>query len=290
MRGRKFAGWLVVGALSVAGPVASADAGGMGATQNLGKAGPLDYLRTKRSEVQSQAGPPTACKGADQITGGGAAIGGKPAKAHLNSSGPVFNDEAWLGEGRTASGSETVASWAICGDAETTQVASTDSFGQVQYNAGFSCNAGESLSGGIRSAGGDVLLNGAFPDDSAGDTFDWIDSYQNDVAATATITSAVICSAGYPVVHRAASQQVKPGEAAKSIARCEHGEVVAGGGVSMTRQGIPQGDVWAQATRPWDSKDDKNKTPEDGWFAKSLNDTDQKVTLTSYASCVPRNP
>jgi hypothetical protein len=286
MRGRAIAAWLVVTLAAVGAPGSASAA--HGPTESLGKAGSLEYLRTKLTDVKTQAGPETACKGTDQIAGGGAAIGGKPNRSHLNSSGLGASTDSWLGEGRTSHGSETVTSWAICGPATTTEITSTDMLGTSQYNAGFSCNPGESLSGGVTSADGDVLVSGLFPDDGQSDIFDWVDSYQNVSSTTTTVQSSVVCSADYAVERMTADVKAKPGSAAKAIAECGHGEAIAGGGLWMSVNGIGQDDVSAQATRPWDSKD-KDKTPDDGWFAKSFNGTGAKVTLTSYASCVPRS-
>jgi len=40
-------------------------------------------------------------------------------------------------------------------------------------------------------------------------------------------------------------------------------------------------------SRPWDSPKDEGKTPDDGYYAKSFNDTKKTVTLNAYAVCTP---
>jgi hypothetical protein len=41
----------------------------------------------------------------------------------------------------------------------------------------------------------------------------------------------------------------------------------------------------ALTTKPWDSKEDRNKVPDDGWLAKAQNLHTQRIDLVANAVC-----
>lgn len=276
-------GAIALAALTVLAPPALA--GNQGPTVSLGFGGTLEYLRTRSPNVITQGGPITSCTSGDFVVGGGASILGSGATSHLNTSARFTSaGEAWLAEGR-ASGinGRTVTGWAICGGTEPTQTSSTDTLDPgTSFNAPLSCPSGQSrLSGGIEGDGGDILINGMFPSDTGG----WVSSSQNAGSLQATARSFLLC-ADVRQRFRPESEVVEPKRAGTVIASCPENQVVVGGGVRATRSGVWQQDVSAVATRPWDSPEDADKTPEDGWYIKSYNGTSQRISLTAYASCL----
>ncbi len=274
----------MVPALAVAAIAApSALAGSPSATKSLGEQDGIEFLRTKSPSVVSQAGAQTLCTGSDQVTGGGAGIVGDGSKSHLNTSGPIAGDQGWLAEGRSKS-PKTVTTWAMCGAGAVATTSSTDQFEKIeQYNTGFTCAAGEALSGGIQGTGGNVLLFGMFPSEGV---FDWTDSYGNASSSEASVRSTMICSSAYAFTRRTQTAVAKDREAPRVVAKCVEGETVIGGGVQVLKDGIIQSDVRALQTRPWDSKRDANKRPDDGWMVSSQNRTGTKVDVHAIATCL----
>lgn len=269
----------VVGALALAAP---ATAGIQEETESLGETGGLEYLRTKYLDVFTQTGPVTECDSGDFSTGGGASISGSGETSHLNSSAPMNPGQGWIAEGRTStSTSRTVTGWAICGGFETGQVAATENLDEGGYiNAAPSCPVGIPLTAGVEADGGDILINGLFPRSPS-----WLYSFENVGPGSATGRGSAVCAAVTRKL-RKESREVSRDRAAKVVAACREGEVVAGGGLKVTRDGVWQHSVWALATRPWDSKDDVDLIPEDGWYVKSWNGTSKTVELTAYATCL----
>jgi len=278
-------GGLAVALIAALGLVPAASAGTPDPTVNLGSAGPLEYLRTKYPQVVTQAGPVTECE-ENSLTGGGAAIGGSGKKGHLNASGPVPAEESWIAEGRTADpDGETVTSWAICGPGVVSRATSTENVGPntSQANYSLACPSGEvPLSGGIVGTAGDPEILGTFP---AMTPNAFTHSFANESPVDGEAVFTTLC-AGYATTIRDKATDVKEKRPGKAVAKCRSGEAVVGGGVKVTRGTVWQQDVPALAIRPWDSPKDKGKTPEDGFYAKSFNGTNKRVTLTSYAVCI----
>ncbi len=262
-----------------------AGAGTQGPTVSLGTAGTIEYLRTKYPEVVTQAGPVTNCTSGDFAIGGGASISGSGAISHLNASAPLNPGQGWVAEGRTLGiGGRTVTGWAICSGAQPSLTSATEGLDPgASLNSGFSCPAGQSmLSGGAEAQAGDIVINGMFP---RLEISSWTYSIENLGASGATGRASLLC-AEVDQRFRAKTEPVEPQRASTVIATCPVNQVVAGGGFKMARNGVWQHNVWALTTRPWDSPDDADKVPEDGWLIKSYNDTDNRVALTAYASCL----
>ena len=99
-----------------------------------------------------------------------------------------------------------------------------------------------------------------------------------------------LCSGGYPVRFREASREIKEKETGKVIAKCKGREALIGGGVKVVRQTAWQENVPALAVRPWDSKDDAGKTPDDGLLRQDVQRHEEDVTQTAYAVCTPLDP
>jgi hypothetical protein len=288
--GKKFV--IAVGATLASFALApGAQAGSPLPTDHLGSSGLIEYLRTKFPNVVSQAGPATACPLDTELTGGGASISGSAKDGHLNSSGPVTSAESWEAEGRSsASGGATVTSWAICGPADMTRVSSTENVSEnvAQFNSSLSCPSGElPVSPGISETEGDIQLLGLFPGSAPNS---WLLSAANASASPGVAKYWALCSGGYPVRFREASREIKEKETGKVIAKCKGREALIGGGVKVVRQSVWQESVPALAVRPWDSKDDAGKTPDDGYYAKTYNGTRKTVTQTAYAVCTPLTP
>jgi len=272
--------------IAALGFVPAASAGTPDPTVNLGSAGPLEYLRTKYPQVVTQAGPVTECE-ENNVTGGGAAISGSGKDGHLNASGPVPAEQSWMAEGRTtAPGGATVTSWAICGPAVVSRPSSTENVGPntSQFNYTLACPGGEvPLSGGIVGTAGDPEILGTFP---AATPNAFTHSFANESPVDGEAVITTLC-AGLLTTIRDKATEVEAKKPGKAVAKCRNGEAVVGGGVRVTRGTVWQQDVPALAIRPWDSPKDNGKTPEDGFYAKSFNGTNRRVTLTSYAVCIP---
>jgi hypothetical protein len=271
-------------------PPASAGTGGP--AEHLGSSGPIDYLkRVLEGVTTTQTGPTPGCDSAEDVTGGGAQITGPAATGHLNASGPLFGANSWQAEGRsTAPAGETVTAWSMCTTAPVTRSSATVNLEDAVAQANFanSCLAGKALSPGAvaKDNSGDVLLLGLFP----GGPSTWTFSIANAEPEPAQVTFTTICSETLTVKRRTATKEVAKAKTGKVVAKCKPSEAVVGGGVKVDRNGIWQTNVPALALKPWDSRKDQDKTPDDGYLVKSHNGTAKPVDLTAYASCTPRVP
>lgn len=274
-----------VAALSLPSPAMAGDS-----TESLGSAKGLSYVSAKLAGVTAQAGPSAQCPGDTTATGGGGSIGKPGAKTILNATYPLSEGSGWQAEGSTtASKARTVTSFGICSadGAVTTSSSSTSlepgsSLSTVVYCTGGKLPTG----GGVSSDGGDVsiLSTQAYPGSKGGDPY-WANAVQNDGASDASVTNFANCASGLELERRTASAGVRRGETGKVIAKCRAGEAVTGGGLAASLGGLlVSTDAWAVASRPWDSRDDANTVPEDGWLAR-VHNAGKRIELFAYAVC-----
>lgn len=248
-----------------------------GPTVSLGKSRGLEYLSAKFENVVSQTGAPANCDAGDFATGGGGSISGTGINASLNATYPTSPAGAgWQGEGHTIGASgRTVTSYAICGADEVAYQTYDSAIGPNTALVASSpqCALGSVVTGGgVRAQGGDVLVAESRPDSVQRR---WDDVVFNPPGSGgSTVSPFVGCSDAYELRYRSSATKVKSDEGGQASARCKRHEAVAGGGFGATLDGVTQYDTWALATRPWDSTEDGNKTPDDGWLARVYNGAD----------------
>ncbi|MEO8091981.1 MAG: hypothetical protein ABI726_04660, partial [bacterium] len=280
---------VVVGLLAV--PAASA--GAPGPTVSLGKSHGLEYMKAKFRGVVSQAGPPANCDGDNQVTGGGGSISGDPATARLNATYPLDGaSTGWQSEGTATSGTaRKVAAWAICGTKAVdyrSQLGAalgdnTVSFGLIPCVPA----APDPLSGGGRATGPGILIianQPVLPPSTVG----WQTVPYNNSGSDTVWNSYAVCSGDYEVRYRSsAPTKLKAGEAGGAVARCKPNEAVLGGGFVGTNDEVVGYRTSMLATKPWDSKNDAKKVPDDGWSARARNiEAALKVSLVAQATCL----
>jgi hypothetical protein len=280
-------GALVLVALVVLTHPAQASAG---STEGLGTARGLDYVRTKLLGVTGQAGPSATCPSDKTVTGGGGSIGGSAHNAALNATFPLVEGAGWTTEGRTGGASpRTVTTFGICSAGAVTTnpgpqgVVGADFFqSSVVYCGG---SEARNSGGGVQAEGGDVGILSMRPY-WAVPGFDpyWANGILNRGPGDATVTHFAICTTGLELRRRSSSGELRARRTGRAIARCKPGEAVAGGGLQAIRNGLLASDAWAVATRPWDSKQDSNATPEDGWLVRAHN-AGPRLELVAYAIC-----
>ena len=268
-------------------PAATAHGGTAGPTVSLGKAKGFEYMRVTLQNVFSQAGAPAQCAGERFATGGGGAISGPGTEASLNTLQATSPTQGWQAEGSTTGvQGRKLTTYAVCGTKPVTESAGTGSFAPgAEFNSGLTCGGSErASSGGIEDVGGggDVRIVGLFP---AADPFDWIDSFKNAGSENTTVRHSVRCVSGYNFRYRSESARVRKGEAGKVVAKCKESEAVAGGGLLSTSGTSFDFDTWALGSKPWDSKQDAKKVPDDGWLARVHNGADHRIDLTAHAVC-----
>jgi hypothetical protein len=270
---------------------APASAGTPGPTESLGGVATLEYVKATHPNVQSQAGAPAACDDGDSATGGGGAISGGASNAYLNASHPTPSP-GWQTEGRTTGiAARTVTTFAICGAAPTTHLNTTriiapagDPGGADLATAGGDCGPTEqTLGGGLESASDTRLIASA-----PGNGFDWSVIAQNHGALRAEPTIWWGCSSGYDTNATRRVVAVKPNRAGTLKTPCRKSEAVVAGGFQARGGTDPARFSWATATRPFDSKKDRRKVPDDGWRATMFNDSASVIDLTVYAICAER--
>jgi hypothetical protein len=286
MRGLRAGISVAAAGLAVLAGSVPAQAGLPGAPVSLGKSHGLKYVRAKFTDVVSQAGPPAPCDPGRYLTGGGGSISGAGMNAGLNATYPSISlaGQAWQAEGQTSGASaRTVTTYAICGKDEVTYPNPGSGFVVHQGNAYAPTTlcTGPDLptGGGVRGQGGDMRISRtqpSVPPSSVG----WSSVVQNRAAADTTVTDHVGCSDLYDLHYRDHDGKVKPHKTGKVIARCKGKEAVTGGGFDYLGY-----DAWGISTRPWDSKDDRGKTPDDGWSASLYNSLDEPVPVTTFAVC-----
>jgi hypothetical protein len=263
----------------------AAQAATPGPTVSLGKSHGLEYVRAKIKDVVSQAGAPANCDAGDSATGGGGFISGAGINASLSATYPTsLAGAGWQGEGHTLGASgRTVTSYAICGADEVTYTTHDTVIGQngALLTSEGPCNVGSHVTGGgVRAQGGNVVIARSLPD-SAQSGWDIL-VFNPLNSSSSTVSPFAGCSDAYELRYRQEAGQVKPATIGKVVARCKGREAVTGGGFKY----VGPYEAWDLATRPWDSRADNGKTPDDGWSASFYNSLeDAPVDVTAFAVC-----
>jgi hypothetical protein len=286
-RGRR---WLAAGAVVAAFCALAGSANAGTPTVSLGSVGTIEYLKSTNTDVLTQDGRTAECDAGDSAIGGGGAISGSTRNSHLNASFPR-SFPGWAAEGRTTGVTErTVTAYAVCGEQPTTfngQVTTLPSAGDPQATQTDSlgdCASGETAIGsGIEVTGANVRIVGTAPPPPGGSG--WTSAENVDAVQSTGATFWRGCTSGYDGTTRTAKTKIKPGDAGAAAAACKRSEAVIAGGFESLRGGEPAFSTWATSTRPFDSRDDRRKVPDDGWRATVHNGSGAKTVLRAVAVC-----
>jgi hypothetical protein len=262
-----------------------ANAGTPGPTESLGKSHGLEYLRAKYPNVVTHTAQPANCDGDSQIVGGGGSMAGPAPKSTLNETYPV-EPSAWTAEGNTTAGARTLTAYAICaGFVPEYEHSQSPLDTNVVLFAGPSCGAGlDPIAGGGGATGSGIRTIASFPllpPSTAG----WRAAAHNTTMDDTLWDSYAICS-GLNVKHRESARvKVRSEDSGRAIAKCKPKESVLSGGWAAKQGDVVGFLARSLTTRPWDSKDDRNKVPDDGWLVKAQNLHTGKVELVANATC-----
>jgi hypothetical protein len=185
--------------------------------------------------------------------------------------------------------------WAICAkhDVEYGYVGSFVD-GPATYTDEAPCQqAGDTTTGvGVSTDINDLRINSLFPR-PGGDTYVVGQAQVGDEPEGTVYFFAACAPPKYAVRYRdAAVVKVGGGEAGKVIAKCKNSEAVGGGGLAALERGTTMENpqyaegTWTNATRPWDSKGDDDKVPDDGWLVRAHNGSGDKVDFVARAAGV----
>jgi len=270
----------------------AAGAGTAGPSVSLGKSHGLEYMRAKFNDVTTQVEQSAGCDGDGQVTGGGGSIDGPAAFARLRGSYPFSSPgTGWNVQGTSIGADRTLAAFAVCGgidvDYEVTGLSSFPANSVV--HGGASCPIGaDPIAGGARATApvSEVTMIATFPllpPSTAG----WRTPLANPSPTEDTLYEGhAVCSSVYDVRYQYSDpKRLRSGEAANAVARCRAKQSVLGGGFFSVRADVTGYRSEALTTRPWDSKQDGNKTPDDGWLARAYNRETFRVHLVAVAVC-----
>ena len=281
-------GALVVATLSL--PLVTIPTAGIavagGVTESLGQSHGLEYVRGKLNAVTAQAGAEAVCDAEDSATGGGGSISGNTGNASLNASSPTAPVPGWQARGSTSGAQpRVVTAYAICGNQPVGETTNTETFpAGTSFGDGRVCpGAAVGTSGGLSATGSDVLINAMVPNNPP---FDFLISYTNPGPGDATVTAYARCTDVLEVRTRTSEvKRIDPGESGKAIASCKASEAVVGGGLETAGDSLASPQPWVTAIKPWDSKADRRRVPDDGWLARAHHSGTKQVELTAYAVC-----
>jgi hypothetical protein len=276
--------WAVLAAFALTPAVASA--GTPGQTERLGKSKGIEYMRAKYLDVVTQTTQPVTCDGDAEVAGGGGSISGPAGTATVNESYPM-PQSGWGVEGsRSAGSSRTLNGYAMCVGTDVEFYFTSENVGNGSISNGAGCILDElPTGGGLESTSSGMFMNFTRPETEPAAR--WYSLAQNPTGSTIAVTYWTACSNRYKLRYRTTETAgIQPGEADTATAKCKPDEAVIGGGYHALFQGNDTTGVRPNATKPWDSKDDAKKVPDDGWRVKLFNEYVGKVRLVAHAVCV----
>jgi hypothetical protein len=264
----------------------TASAGTPGLTESLGKSQGIEYLRAKFPGVVSQAAQPANCDGDSQIVGGGGSMAGPAPKSTLNETYPV-QPGSWQAEGNTTGRARTLTAYAVCSGFVPEYESSQSPLGEnTVLFAAVSCTPGlDPIAGGGGATGAGILTIASFPALPPSTPLGWRPIAYNMTQDDTLWDSYAICS-GLDVKHRESDRvRVRADDVGKAIARCKPKEAVVSGGWAAKQDDVVGFVTRSLSTRPWDSSEDGNKVPDDGWMVKAQNLHTAAVDLVANATC-----
>jgi hypothetical protein len=266
-------------------------AGSAGPTVSLGKSKGLEYLKaTYAQPVLSQASQPVDCDSDLEATGGGGSISGRSSNAALNESYPDFSGlDGWTVEGSTSGASGRILNaHVVCSAFETETLSPETTLGPDEAaSLAPGCGVGGSAAtgGGISGPASGLLVNATYPPPPPHPPATWYGLATNTADADRMAEFWVLCTGAFVVRNRSESTRLKAGESGKVAVACKDSEAVLGGGGAGLVDGIARRGTWLTASRPRDSKADRNRTPDDGWIVRGHNEGPGKVGLAAFAVC-----
>jgi hypothetical protein len=214
-------------------------------------------------------------------------ISGSSDDAILNESYPLPLT-GWAVEGSKSAGpNRTLTGYALCLGADleyyfTTENVATGS----SISNGAPCGSfGELVTGGgLQADLPGLLMNLTRPEPAVSPR--WYSYAQNEGGLTMVVDYWTVCSSSYVLRYRTAEANAKKGQEATATAKCKAREAVMGGGFHASAGEFVAINVWPTATKPWDSKDDARKVPDDGWRVTLHNGSNAKVDVVAHAVCL----
>jgi hypothetical protein len=259
------------------------------ATESLGKSHGLEYMRAKHADVSSQTAQGVSCDGDAEVTGGGGSMGGPANGSTLNATYTGSAGHGWLVEGASSEPSALIG-FAICGprDVDHEESALMGLTDNTTLHGGQPCPANlDPIGGGARTTSGGVALIRTEPILPPSTPVQWGTSLSNQSGTDTLYEMHAVCSDDdYDVRYRYSSEIRLPRhDAVKAVVHCKGKEAVLGGGFTSILNNAIGYQTPALQTRPWDSKDDGNKIPDDGWQARAYNTHEFRVNLRAVAVC-----
>ena len=279
----------VLGALVLTMPAVAA-AGTPGSTESLGKSKGLEYMRAQHPNVIDQVGQSAYCDGDAEVTGGGGVINGPAPGTALHETYPDTGDlSGWRAEASTA-GDEPrrLTTFAVCGGVDLNY-----SNSQIPLDTGIlvaneTCSSSvlKPIGGGMSATGSGMKLVASRPVRPPS-TPGWAVNVWNDTMDDTLIDSYGICTDRFKLRDRTSElNRLQPGETGTAIAKCKSSESVLSGGFVGRRDKVTGFLTVALGTKPWDSKADGNKVPDDGWQVRARNQEDLlRADLEAIAVC-----
>jgi len=267
----------------------------------LGKSGGITY----RKDVEPMPSPfgisfDTGCGPQTRKVLGGGARGQGPAPArNLSASLSTDSfldpdsepDDGWVGGGE---GGDRLTVYAVC---------ISRGLGRLSYIHGDEVPDGPgervarvNCAGGAHAVGGGGLATSSHADTHMGSTYPvdggdrdrkpddgWVFRAKDPLG---TVAGSVVCRTGSGVVYKKAVRRgIRTGRAGAATAKCPRGTSVVGGG-GRVKGTIVNGRV--TDTYPVDLRSDRNRVPDDGWRARSVNENGSGNRLTVHAICLKR--
>ena len=267
-------------------PAAPAVAGISGQTESLGKSKGLEYMRASFPNVLTQTPQPANCDGDAQIVGGGGSISGPAPQSTLNETYPV-PPSAWQAEGNSTGAARTLKAYAVCGGFVPEYESNQSSLGEntVLIASALCAVDTNPIGGGGGATGAGIRTIASFPRLPPNSPLGWHPFAHNTTIDDTLWDSWAICSELDVKYRESARVRIGPGETGKAIAKCKAKEAVVSGGWAGKRENVIGYTMRALTTRPWDSKQDANKVPDDGWLAKAQNLHTQGIDIVANAIC-----
>jgi hypothetical protein len=275
---------LVGGLLALCASPASG--GTAGPTVSLGKSKGLEYMKAKHLQVVTQTTQPATCDSGTSVVGGGGSMAGPAPQSTLNETYPS-QPTAWHAEGNTTSGARTLTAYAVCDQLPLSYQSSQSALdtNSVLIATVLCEGAEEPIAGGGGATGPGIRTIASFPRLPPNSPLGWHPYAHNTTGNDTLWDSYVICS-NLDVRYRESGEaRVRPQETAKAIAKCRPEEAVVSGGWAGVDGDTTGFSMRALSTKPWDSKDDTNKVPDDGWLAKAQSLHTQNIDLVANAIC-----
>jgi hypothetical protein len=245
-------------------------------------------MKATYNDVVAQTHQHVHCDGDAEATGGGGALTGSLQSTTLNESFPLLpGPTGWAVKGTSTAGAEDMTGYAICAGVDANVATSNDdvsSDSSASQNAICASSEDSVTGGGIEASNTGVRIEASYPPELITDR--WYGLAKNTAAEERVVYTYAVCTDAYVIKYRNSDVvRVKSGENGKASASCKPKEAVLGGGFVAYTQGLPASGGWANASRPRDSKKDRKKVPDDGWFANYHNDSVVTHRLLVRAVC-----